>query len=344
MRPADNPGPLRARGGTLRIRRAHADPDTNELSLRSPRAQTWPPDAMQRELEPGPSRSAGPSERIVMGNYLLDPTPIGAGSSGTVYRARHRELGSPVAVKVLHASQQLDRVFVRRFQREALAASKLDHPNVLRVLDFGEDSGGRLYIVMELVEGRTLQEALGEGGAQPTNRVVDVMMQVCAGLAVAHDRGIVHRDVKPANVMLSATFDDDGNAVELAKVCDFGVAHDAARNPEDTQTGTGGILPGTPQYVSPEQARFVEPDPRSDVYSCGVVLYEMATGKLPFVADSAVGVLMQHISIDPLNPRRVNFMVDPPMEQIILRCLRKDPNERFQSARDLRSALKSLKT
>jgi serine/threonine-protein kinase len=317
--------------------------DTTQVTRMLDGAASPGPPSARRAPPAQPLRPAAPAVGAVElagGKYALD-VPIGTGASGTVYRAHHRDLGRAIAIKILHDTRQQDRQFVKRFQREALAASKLDHRNVLRVLDFGQEPDGNLYIAMELVEGRSLQTVLAESGALPTSRIVDIMMQVCAALAVAHERGVIHRDIKPANIMLSPGFDEEGNAVETVKVCDFGVAYDAARSSDDTNTTV--MVPGTPEYISPEQARGADPDHRSDLYSCGVVMYEMATGRLPFVADNPIALLMHHTGTEPENPRRVNYAVDVGIEHVILQCLRKSAAERYATARDLRAALKALK-
>src|SRR5688572_1225459 len=219
---------------------------------------------------------------IAGGKYVIE-THIGSGAAGAVYRAVHRDLRRTVAIKVLHAHYQHDPSFMKSFRGEALAASQLDHPNVMRVLDFGVEPDGLVYIVMEFLSGRTLQSLLDEERRLPPDRAVEIMVQVCAALSVAHDHGIIHRDIKPDNIMLVPSRNDEGGTFELVKVCDFGIA--ALQNPcadESELDVAEAVIAGTPEYMSPEQARGTEIDARSDVYAAGICLYELVTGRPPF--------------------------------------------------------------
>ncbi len=274
--------------------------------------------------------------RAISGGKLRIERLIGAGGVGSVYRASHRDLRIPVAVKVLHHHFQQDLEFCRRFHAEALAASRLDHPNLMRVLDFGQEPDGLLYLAMEHLDGTCFADILHQGVALPLPRIIDVMMQICAGLAHAHSRGIVHRDVKPDNIVLVANVDDDERPDELVKVCDFGIAVQQA---DDRATNA---VVGTPDYMSPEQCRGAALDGRSDVYSCGVMLYELATGQLPFTAPTPVGILNRHMNVDAPPPSLVAPNVDRRLEAIIMKALAKEPSERQQSMRDLRRELGAL--
>ena len=275
--------------------------------------------------------------RSLAGGKLRIDSLIGEGMMGAVYKATHRELRISVAVKVLHERYQQDADFCRRFYDEALAASRLDHPNLVRVYDFGQEPDGLLYLSMEFVAGRNLRVALAEEGPMPVARIVDLMMQVCAGLGQAHVRGIVHRDVKPDNVVLVMRQDDDGETHEQVKVCDFGLALLRAADAANER------FAGTPVYMSPEQCRGdAELDARTDVYACGVMLFELATGTVPFLSENKMVVVQRHLSAAP--PAMVSRWaeVDPRLEPIVQKALRKLRDDRFENARALRAELKTL--
>ena len=277
--------------------------------------------------------------RALAGGKLLMETLIGRGGVGAVYKARHRELRMAVAVKVLHESFQHDIDFCRRFYAEALAASRLDHPNITRVIDFGQEPDGLLYLAMEFLAGVELRAVLEKHGVLPAQRIAEVMMQTCAGLSHAHARGIVHRDIKPENLVIVPGQDDDGQPIELVKVCDFGIAQHRALPGAEQEAG---IIAGTPEYMSPEQCRGDELDARSDVYACGVVLYELATGQVPFTAERPQSILNKHQFTEPVKPSMVRPGVDPLLEKIILRALSKEAEDRPQNMRELRAELREL--
>ena len=283
----------------------------------------------------------GPDEpllgRALAGGKLMIEQLIGRGGVGAVYKARHRELRMPVAVKVLHESFQHDIDFCRRFYAEALAASRLDHPNITRVIDFGQEPDGVLYLAMEFLAGIELRAVL-DAGVLPAQRIAELMMQTCAGLSHAHARGIVHRDIKPENLVMVPGQDDDGQPLELVKVCDFGIAqHHALPTKEEP-----GIIAGTPEYMSPEQCRGDELDARSDIYACGIVLYELATGQVPFIADRPQSILNKQQFTAPVPPSTLRPDIDPLLERIILKALEKEPEDRPQSMRELRAELREL--
>ena len=284
----------------------------------------------------------GPDEpllgRALAGGKLLIEHLIGRGGVGAVYKARHRELRMPVAVKVLHESFQHDIDFCRRFYAEALAASRLDHPNITRVIDFGQEPDGVLYLAMEFLAGVELRAVLDNNGPLPAQRIAELMMQTCAGLSHAHARGIVHRDIKPENLVMVPGQDDDGQPLELVKVCDFGIAQHRALPTNDEP----GIISGTPEYMSPEQCRGDELDARSDVYACGIVLYELATGQVPFTAERPQSLLNKQQFTPPIPPSTLRPDVDPLLERIILKALEKEPEDRPQSMRELRAELREL--
>jgi serine/threonine-protein kinase len=273
--------------------------------------------------------------RALAGGKLKIEQMIGKGGVGAVYKARHRELKMPVAVKVLHESFQKDIDFCRRFYAEALAASRLDHPNITRVIDFGQEPDGLLYFAMEFLDGVELRVVLEKEQVLPATRAAEIMMQVCAGLQHAHARAIVHRDIKPENLVLVKGHDDDGNAIEIVKVCDFGIAQHFAQTTE-------GQVAGTPEYMSPEQCRGEELDARSDIYACGVVLYELMTGQVPFTADRPGSILNKHQFTPPVPPSKINPSVDPLLEKITLKALEKEAADRQQNMRELRAELREL--
>ncbi len=290
---------------------------------------------------------AAPDRRIgrsVAGKYVLDAL-IGTGNMGSVYQARHKSLDARVAVKVMHEELTKDPIFAERFYREARAASRLDHPNVIRVLDFGTEPDGLLYIVMDRVEGPDLGQIMSRDSHFSTERIVDLLSQTLSAVAAAHAVGIVHRDLKPENVMVTTRLDDEGKSQEVVKVCDFGIAQmsePAPLQPPSSRplTLTGTLL-GTPQYMSPEQCRGEVLDARADLYSIGVILYELLAGQPPFVADNPIDVVIKHVSEDPTPPSRLRASVSPALERVCLKAMAKRRNDRFSDARAMRAALRS---
>jgi serine/threonine-protein kinase len=274
--------------------------------------------------------------RALAGGKLQIESLVGKGMMGAVYKALHRELRIHVAVKVLHESYQHDVDFCRRFYAEALAASRLDHPNLVRVYDFGQEPDGLLYLSMEFVAGRSVRDALYTEGPMSAKRIAEIMMQVCAGLGQAHARGIIHRDVKPDNVVLVMRQDDDGKPFEQVKVCDFGLA--LLR----TSDAASDRFAGTPVYMSPEQCRGESLDVRTDVYACGIMLYELATGTVPFLSDKPIVVINRHLTMPPAPLASLRADVDPRLEDIVQKALRKLRDDRHESVRALRLELKAL--
>jgi eukaryotic-like serine/threonine-protein kinase len=276
--------------------------------------------------------------RVLAKKYRIE-APLGSGAAATVYRALHTELVRPVAIKILHAQNQSEAQFVKRFKAEALAASRLDHVNVTRILDFGQEEGV-LYLVMEFVAGQALESLLADEGPLPQARVIDIGIQICRALSFAHDQGIIHRDIKPENVMVVGGKDDDGEACDVVKVCDFGLAK--LRDPEAEDLTIGGMLCGSPAYMSPEQTRGDELDPRSDVYALGVTLFEALTGALPHDATSIAELFIKKVSEPPRKPSSLVAEVDPVLEDVLFRAMAIDRRARHASARELRAELAAV--
>jgi predicted Ser/Thr protein kinase len=273
---------------------------------------------------------------ILDGKYRLDAF-LSHGGMGSVFKATHVMLNRTVAVKLINQEIVTSPDIVRRFQREARAATTLNHPNITGVYDLGQTSEGTLYIAMEFIDGPTLKAVLKRGGAMPAARIVAILRQVAAALAVAHRHGIVHRDLKPHNIMLVK--DDAGR--DVVKLVDFGIAKTFDESTQLTQTG---FALGTPQYMAPEQAEGKPVDGRSDVYSLGVILYEMLAGDVPFTDQSTPAILIKHIKETPKLPslRNPDGGVSPQLEAIAMRCLEKDPANRFQTAEEFATALEAV--
>ena len=251
----------------------------------------------------------------------------GHGSMGNVYKARDRETGETVALKLLKPEIASDQAMMDRFKNELLFARKITHKNVCRVYEFNR-LGGVAYTSMEFVEGESLRSVLNRFGGLPQRKAVDLALQICSGLKEAHAQGIVHRDLKPENVMIDA----QGNV----KIMDFGIARSM-----EAGTRLTGSMVGTPAYMAPEQVGGKPVDYRTDIYSLGLMLYEMFTGSPAFRADNPVAVALKQMREEPPLPREVEPNVPVSAERIILKCLEKEPERRFQTVADLESALKS---
>jgi eukaryotic-like serine/threonine-protein kinase len=267
----------------------------------------------------------------VGGRYELGEL-LGRGGMAEVRRAVDTRLGRQVAVKQLRTDLATDPTFQARFRREAQSAAGLNHPTIVAVYDTGEESDPVTgisipYIVMELVEGQTLREVLRDGRKILPERALELTQGVLDALSYSHKAGIVHRDIKPANVMLT------GNGA--VKVMDFGIAR-AVADTSATMTQTAAVI-GTAQYLSPEQARGETVDARSDVYSAGCLLYELLVGRPPFIGDSPVSVAYQHVRENPVPPSQLDSMVTPEIDAIVLKSLAKDPDDRYQSAREMKA-------
>ena len=281
---------------------------------------------------------------IIRGKYEIFEK-IGTGGMATVYRARHLAFGEIVAIKLVGPKLAHDADFLKRFRTEAVVTRKLQHPNAVRVEDLDTTEDGRPFIVMEFVNGRSLREVIRTEGALPLPRAVAIARQACSALAAAHAIGITHRDIKPDNILLAPSPGGD-----IVKVLDFGIAKvkegsfDTGEGYTPTQTG---MVMGTPQYISPEQAmgkRGAEVDGRSDLYSLGVVLYEMVTGRLPFSSDTAMGMILHHLQTAPTPPQiaRADLSIPGPLSDLLMRALQKERDRRFASADEMLDALDSV--
>src|SRR5436189_627207 len=238
-----------------------------------------------------------------------------------VYLAEDQELGRRVAIKILNDRHSHDEQFVERFRREAKNAAGLSHPNIVSIYDRGEFDGS-YYIAMEYLDGRTLKELLVRNGPTPVPIAIDYARQILGALGFAHRNGIVHRDIKPHNIVVRK----DGRL----KVTDFGIARSGA-----SQMTEAGSIVGTAQYLSPEQARGAPVDARSDLYSLGIVLYEMLTAKVPFTGDAPVEIAMKHLQVVPDPPSKLRPDVPHDLDAIVMRALAKDPEQRYGSAEEM---------
>ena len=270
--------------------------------------------------------------RIIADRYRILQF-LGRGGMGVVYRVEHVHIGKVMAMKLLHGELARDRDTIKRFRREAEAASKLSHPNTVQVFDFGS-SQGLMYLVMEYVDGRDFGQLIRDAGPLDFARVARLTAQVCASVAEAHQLGIVHRDLKPENVMI-VTRPDQG---ETAKVLDFGLAKLRDTQAGNTVTRAGAIV-GTPYYMSPEQIRGDEVDPRGDVYAIGAMMYKAVTGSPPFVASTPMGVLTKHLTEDLVPPSQKKPGLPPEADAIIGRAMQKEARDRYPDADALRAAL-----
>src|SRR4051794_38321398 len=250
---------------------------------------------------------------------------LGAGGMANVYLAEDQELGRRVAIKILNDRHAHDEQFVERFRREAKNAAALSHPNIVSIYDRGQ-AEDTYYIAMEYLDGRSLKELIVSRGPAPVGVAIDYARQILTALRFAHRNGIVHRDIKPHNVLV----DDEGRV----KVTDFGIARAGA-----SQMTEAGSIIGTAQYLSPEQARGAPVDQRSDLYSLGVVLYELLTGVVPFTGDTPVEIAMKHLSQVPEPPSKMRPQVPHDLDAVVTRAIAKDPDQRYGSAEEMEADL-----
>lgn len=291
------------------------------------------------------------ADATVAGAVLVDPLVghtlddkyrledrLGIGGMGTVYRARHLLIDRPVAVKVLNPRFVEDEAARARFRREAKACGRLQHVNAVTVTDFGTSQDGYVYLVMELLEGRTLRDVLAKEAPLDAARSVALMLQVSAAVAAAHEAGIIHRDLKPANIFIVQR----SEVPAVVKVLDFGIAKLAADSLDEDEPKTltqVGAMIGTPRYMAPEQCDGAELTPAADVYSLGVILYEMLTGTVPFSGSTPLAIAMKHTGEMPRNPRELMPTIPAALEQVVLHTLEKNPQNRPGNAAEFRAEL-----
>jgi eukaryotic-like serine/threonine-protein kinase len=297
-------------------------------------------------FRPAKAQAGDPLVGTVIASRFSVQELIGQGGMGKVYRARHLALERTVVLKMLKPQLLDDQTLVGRFEREAKAASRLNHPNVIQVLDFGRIQDGTLYIVMEHVDGKDLRLVLRDEWPLAEERLCNIMAQVCSALGEAHANNVIHRDLKPENIMVEAKREQPDHV----KVLDFGIAKilDAiepattmARGPDVPGLTRHDVVCGTPQYMAPEQATGTALDERCDLYALGVILYQMTTGHLPFDGPNSMEVLTRHVNEPPVPPRlrQPDAPISEAMQRFILRALEKDPARRPQTAEQFREEL-----
>jgi eukaryotic-like serine/threonine-protein kinase len=276
---------------------------------------------------------------IANGKYQI-LQKIGSGGMGSVYKALQPNIGRMVAIKILHPKLVNRKDLVSRFSREAKALAHLSHPNTVKVIDDGELEDGSLYIVMEFLEGRNLNQTVRSGGPMAVDRAMPILVQVCGALEEAHTRGIVHRDLKPENIFLC----NMGGVKDFPKVLDFGLAKvtEQEMRPGSIILTQEGMVFGTPEFMSPEQAQGKTLDAKSDLYSLAVIIYEVLTGKLPFDAKTPMEFIQHHVMTRPipLDERVVGLTFPQGLGDVIAKALNKDPSQRYASAAELADALK----
>jgi len=268
------------------------------------------------------------SGSVIAGRYQVIEE-LGRGGMGRVYRVLDKKVGEEVALKLIKPEIAADEKTILRFRNELRTARNIGHPNVTRMYDLGEDQGAH-YITMEYMRGEDLKSFIRRSGRLTVDKAVKIAVQVAEGLAEAHRHGVVHRDLKPQNVMI----DRDGNA----RIMDFGIA----RSVKSEGITGGGVMIGTPEYMSPEQVEGKAADQRSDLYSLGIILYEMLTGRVPFTGDSTLGVAMKHKSEPPPDPQKQNPQIPAALGRLVLKCLEKEPAGRYPTAEDLIAGLKAV--
>jgi len=272
--------------------------------------------------------------RTLPGGYVILDL-VGIGGMGRVYRAEQTNLGRTVAVKIIHPHLVGEENAAARFITEARAASRLNHPNSVAVIDFGKTEDGQLYLVMEFLRGKDLARIQYEEGPLQFRRIASILRQVLAALSEAHHLGIIHRDLKPENIILEQV----RTGGDFVKVVDFGLAKMRIEAVQPNITSPG-IVCGTPEYMSPEQGRGDPLDARSDLYAVGVIFYQLLTGRLPFEAESPTQVVLMHITEQPTDPRSVvpERQIPKPLVDVCLMALAKDPNHRFSNADEFSEA------
>jgi serine/threonine protein kinase len=270
-----------------------------------------------------------------LGQYRL-VNLIGAGGMGEVYLAEHQMMKRPVAIKLIRPSKAADKQALARFEREVRATAKLSHWNTIEIFDYGQTEDGTFYYVMEYLPGLSLADLVDKHGPLPAARAIHLLTQTCDALSEAHGRGLIHRDIKPGNIFAAHR----GGYHDVAKLLDFGLAKPLSTDTEPVQLTQDGSITGSPMYMAPEQALGdSEPNERSDIYSLGAVAYYVLTGRPPFEGDRAIKIILAHAHEVVVPPTRHRHDLPHDLEQVILRCLAKNPLERYASAAALREAL-----
>ena len=273
-----------------------------------------------------------------LGQYRLKKR-LGSGGMGEVYLAEHQMMKRPCAIKLIRPEKAGDPRMMARFEREVRATAKLSHWNSIDIYDYGRTADGTFYYVMEFLPGHNIGELVEQDGPIPASRTIYLMDQVCSALHEAHGIGLVHRDIKPANIFCAYR----GGVFDVAKLLDFGLAKPAIQSNGDAQLTIEGTITGSPLFMSPEQASAEENvDARSDIYSLGAVMYYMVTGQPPFAFDNPIKVMIAHASHDVGAPRHINPTIPVELEEIIVRCLEKDPDDRFPDVLSLQIALRDM--
>ncbi len=306
---------------------------TAERHLRLVEEGTSPLDADRPPSIPPPDPLIG---RTLDGRYRIEAV-LGEGGMGLVYRARHAMLNKPLAIKVLKPEVSKDTEVMQRFQQEAQSASAIGSQHIIDISDFGALPDGSTYFVMEFLDGTSLTKAIENERPMRTERVIRVAKQICDALGAAHERSIVHRDMKPDNIYLVKR----GNDVDFVKVLDFGIAKVGGASSKLTKAGQ---VFGTPHYMSPEQCAGANVDQRTDIYALGVILYEMASGRVPFDADNLMGILTKHMYEKPIPPHELPPPIDVPpgLEAVIMKCLEKSTDVRYQSMAEVKADLEAI--
>ncbi len=274
--------------------------------------------------------------KVIAGNYRLEES-IGSGAMGTIYRATQLSLNKKIVIKLLHRHLLGDPTLAKRFEREAKAASLLDNPNCINVIDFGQTDDGTLYIAMEFIEGVDLAELVYQEHPLAWRRIISIVKQICTALDEAHANGVLHRDLKPENIMITQR----RNQADFVKVLDFGIAklQESSRGGAGTFQTQAGVVCGTPEYMSPEQARGQKLDARTDLYSLGILLYQLITNDIPFDGDSALAIVTKHLAEDPPLPSALRPDVPPALERLTMSLMQKDRDMRPATALDVSAEL-----
>ncbi len=334
----------RARDGTV----SSVKPGKPAQQLVVPRASMG--EDMSTPAGPPPSSLPRSARRSLIGQTIDGKYRVrailGEGGMGSVFEAEHTAIGRVVAMKVLHPAQATKSVAVKRFHQEARAAGGIGHPNICEVYDFGTLEDASPYLVMERLKGDTLASRISQEGGLPFLDVVEAVMQVLSGLGAAHERGILHRDIKPENVFLA----ERAGYPPIAKLLDFGVSKVVAGTPSDewedehTDLTKTGMVMGTPYYMSPEQARGDRNlDGRVDIYACGILMYESLTGQRPFVAKNYNSLLVQILQGGAAPPRSIRSTIPPAIEQITMKAMARNRDDRYQTAQDFSRALAPIR-